>query len=969
MPAERRKSVPSRPHVGYGHKVSSRDRVRWQQWADRRAQDAFENGRVRRLAGDFEVACLWFDRAARMARDNPHVLLELALAQFGAGRLKDTLETTAALAVRWASREVLSLRIATFFRLGLVGEAAEVLEGMLQSFAPGQETGALAAPIAQALGLPGWCGVTLNGEIRGAAMGPADISLDGRSVRGRPSMLPAPLPGGWEQADRLHVTYRGEPLLGSPINLMQLRRSEGCISPESNGWRGWIWHPGDPDYDPCIHVGNAPDLLSVSEAAPANTCDRPLARPRSFFIRNDALQIDAVKVRDGFGHELAGSPISKNFLAMLDRDSRAVRPLRASAGRKRSRGEARLAGSRGWLVIIPVYRDVISLRSCVEAVLADASTRNDVEIVLVDDASPENEVKAFLRQVSKRRRGRVLRHSINQGFPAAVNTGLAAAQGRDVILLNSDTLVPDGWISRLERTMRQSPDIATVTPFSNDASIFSYPSTKERNIEPTPERLREIDASFARLGDWRPIDVPTGNGFCMAIRAECLAEVGMLRNDLFAQGYGEENDFCLRASAQGWRHVAAPSLFVSHLGSQSFGGARRALMQRNQAVLNLLHPGYAALVQRFIRRDPLAAVRRSVDIELLQRRRAGRPTRVLIRLDSGGGVARAVRERGLAFEARGDFVLVIQPHYSGCRIDVIDGEGHNLIFALPDEEARLVDVLRHMSVGTVEWHHMIGHAPVMRTLHEKLGVKYDIFVHDYTAFCPRVALAGPSRRYCGEPDIAGCEACVRQQGSYLGEDITVLELVARSRREFDRAGKVMVPSEDVALRLRRHFPSVKPQVQFLEDDTAWRVRPPRGLDGRKRRIGILGGIGVEKGYDIVQALAHDAASRELPVDYVVIGHTLDDEELIRTGKVWVTGEYKESEVGRLIRQSDLDIGFLPSVCPETWCFALGDLWREGLPVAVFDLGALAERVRRTGLGWAIPLGVSPEKLNEILLSL
>ena len=42
------------------------------------------------------------------------------------------------------------------------------------------------------------------------------------------------------------------------------------------------------------------------------------------------------------------------------------------------------------------------------------------------------------------------------------------------------------------------------------------------------------------------IDVPSANGFCVYIRHDCLASVGLLREDLFAQGYCEENDFCLR---------------------------------------------------------------------------------------------------------------------------------------------------------------------------------------------------------------------------------------------------------------------------------------------------------------------------------------------------------------------------------------------------------------------------------------
>ena len=80
-----------------------------------------------------------------------------------------------------------------------------------------------------------------------------------------------------------------------------------------------------------------------------------------------------------------------------------------------------------------------------------------------------------------------------------------------------------------------------------------------------------------RVNGGEAIDIPVGVGFCMYIRRACLDAVGLFRADLFAQGYGEENDFCLRARHLGWRHVAATGVFVAHIGGQSFGAAARHL--------------------------------------------------------------------------------------------------------------------------------------------------------------------------------------------------------------------------------------------------------------------------------------------------------------------------------------------------------------------------------------------------------
>ena len=83
---------------------------------------------------------------------------------------------------------------------------------------------------------------------------------------------------------------------------------------------------------------------------------------------------------------------------------------------------------------------------------------------------------------------------------------------------------------------------------------------------------------------------------------------------------------------------------------------------------------------------------------------------------------------------------------------------------------------------------------------------YDVHVHDYAWLCGRVALVGPAQRYCGEPDVAQCEACVADAGNLIDEDISVAALRRRSARLLAGARRVIVPSEDTAARIRRHFP-------------------------------------------------------------------------------------------------------------------------------------------------------------------
>jgi len=95
--------------------------------------------------------------------------------------------------------------------------------------------------------------------------------------------------------------------------------------------------------------------------------------------------------------------------------------------------------------------------------------------------------------------------------------------------------------------------------------------------------------------------------------------------------------------------------------------------------------------------------------------------------------------------------------------------------------------------------------------------------------------------------------------------------------------------------------------------------------------------------------------------------SLDDEALIATGRIFVTGRYCEAELQALLREQHAHVAFLPSLVPESWSYALSHVWRAGLPAMVFDIGAMAARMRQTGMGDILPLGLPAAMINEHLL--
>jgi GT2 family glycosyltransferase len=268
-------------------------------------------------------------------------------------------------------------------------------------------------------------------------------------------------------------------------------------------------------------------------------------------------------------------------------------------------------------IVVPVYGARETALRCLDSVRR-ASVQSPWRLIIVDDAGLdrpdfEPELRAALRGLSRNdARIVLLENPRNVGFVASVNRGMAQAAG-DVVLLNSDTEVAPGWLDRLRAAAHAAADIGTATPFSNNATICSYPRFCEEQPLPPGMTVADLDAICARVNAGRSVDIPTAVGFCMYIRRDCLDDVGLFDAERFGRGYGEENDFCMRARARGWRHVLAADCFVYHAGGASFSAEKSARVRVAQQTLTALHPHYEALVAAHIQADPARDLREAVE--------------------------------------------------------------------------------------------------------------------------------------------------------------------------------------------------------------------------------------------------------------------------------------------------------------------------------------------------------------------
>jgi len=258
------------------------------------------------------------------------------------------------------------------------------------------------------------------------------------------------------------------------------------------------------------------------------------------------------------------------------------------------------------VVVVPVFNAPAATRRCLESLAATTNARQPV--IVIDDASDDPAVAAVLDAMP--RRWTRVDNRDNLGFVASANLGLTLAGEEDVVLLNADTQATPGWLEAIERCAATDAAIASVTPLTNNGEIASIPEFCRPN--PWPADPDAWARACARAGRPEYPEVPTAVGFCMFMRRKAVDQVGLFDEQAFGRGYGEENDWCMRAIEAGWRHVLCDDAFVAHQGGASFGPL--GLEPGGEAMATLLarHPDYMARVEAFIEADPMAGRRQAI---------------------------------------------------------------------------------------------------------------------------------------------------------------------------------------------------------------------------------------------------------------------------------------------------------------------------------------------------------------------
>ena len=590
-------------------------------------------------------------------------------------------------------------------------------------------------------------------------------------------------------------------------------------------------------------------------------------------------------------------------------------------------------------VIVPVYRGLDETKECIDSALR--SLPEWANLIIINDYSPDPELTIWLRNYSNRFNFQLLENHKNMGFVATVNRGMALNLDHDVLLLNSDVEVPNSnWLERMRNAANCYEKIGSITPFSNNATICSFPNFCEDNELFSNLSVNELDNIFSTLDhEEELIEVPTGVGFCMYITRDALNDVGYFDEETFGKGYGEENDWCQRALKKGWKNFHQLNVFAYHKGGVSFAEEGDPRKQRALELLAQLHPTYTQQVQEFIAKDPAANVRQAAIFNYLNK--TNKKTILLVSHRLGGGVKQHVSELIKLLGKDVNFILTYpSDQKNSMEIEYFSGDQlikqHQVINIESNYEI-FIELLNSIKLDRVHFHHTMGIPKIFFQMIEKLALPYDFTVHDYYLFNGNPTLTDIKGNFIEDDNQDRDLVCLQRYP--IEEPLNSFK--EQSKKFLNLASRVIFPSIDSYSRFIKYFSFIRDKSivcyhpDINKSDIRNSIKNYEYSKKKKLKVLVLGALSQEKGADELEYVANHCDN----IEFHLLGYAYRP-----LSSVITYGPYQQDDIRDKVTSIEPDVIWFTAKWPETYSYTLSTALLMQYPVICPDIGAFSERV-------------------------
>jgi GT2 family glycosyltransferase len=638
-------------------------------------------------------------------------------------------------------------------------------------------------------------------------------------------------------------------------------------------------------------------------------------------------------------------------------------------------------------VIVTVHNHANVVIPCIESVLKWTSM--PYNLLIVNDASTEQELLLYLEKISKFAFVKVVHNEPNLGYLMSVNNAIRSTLS-DVVLLNSDTIVTKNWLDKMYSCAYSNDKISTVSPLSNNATLCSVPEFMKPNEIPKGMTVDSFAEMVEKVSEYNYPIISTCVGFCMYIKRKVIDKIGLF-DEVFSPGYEEENDFCMRAYKAGFVSVLDDSTFIFHIGRSSFQEQTSRLEEDHMKLILKKHPEYLAIVSGFSVENPLRRIQEKIKKSIIKAD-GNKFKNVLMVLhrpvyaQNPGGTEDFCRmlyegidgfSKYLLYAADNNVIVVEENAPSGRRIlyrfkrgDVVPGH----VTSNKSEEEFFSSILDELNIDLVHFHHLLYLPLNFFHIAKDKGLKTIISIHDFYYMCPRIYLfeKGEYDGFCNAcVDLDRCDRCLKMVGYEKGFQN---EWRKECQKMFERADLVITPTKSTLDLYKKVYHIYWTKAKIIEHGikTAELFSDFSSPDppSKTMKIGFIGAVKTDrKGKDIILDLLR--LDKNNNVEWHFFGRDSDLTELIKSrnikpvGKIVNHGGWDKSEnLPDLLHKTGIHIVIIPS--QECYSIVLSEVWAAHIPVIVPNLVALGDRVREDTPGWTYPFPSSAEEILALL---
>ena len=632
-------------------------------------------------------------------------------------------------------------------------------------------------------------------------------------------------------------------------------------------------------------------------------------------------------------------------------------------------------------IIVPIYNAYEYTIECIESVKKNTNLIEN-RLILINDKSPDSRISSMLKEYEAENII-VIENEENLGFVKTVNKGMMFSKENDVILLNSDTEVTKNWLEKMKECAYSNEYIATVTPFTNNGTLCSIPNFLEDNELPSNMTLDEYADLVERCSDKKFPQLSTANGFCMYIKRSALEEVGFFDAETFEKGYGEENDFCYRALNYGYTNNLCDNTFIYHKGSQSFTKenltvTRAQVIEDHIKKLDNKHPIYVWKNDAFLNKNPLKDMQERIklNIELYNKKK------ILYLVNdwnenkiSSSGTACHITDIMSGIEDDSAF-LVLAPSSINKAILKLYLYTKNIskeIFSFDTEldlynqfpytnvsykkiVSKIIDVF---DIDILHVHHFLYQTYDIIDVAKEKNIYSILTLHDFYMLCPTINMVKDGKYCGGDCNIEKCRKCYKEkmQMNY----VTIENWRRNAEKTISKFDKVIVPSENTKKIFSEFYKTINFEV--IEHGVNVVNVSPNTIEKKYFDIAFVGVMAEHKGVRILEKLIEISKNSNIRIH--LIGKSNGFEKVENSRDNYINhGAYIRGELPKKLVENNIDLVCIFTPWPETYSYTLSEVYMAKVPLLVYNIGAVGDRVTKDGLGDCMDINSTPEEIFE-----